>query len=178
MSYIREIEGDSPIYPYALQRLPRDFPNVSFMQPFEANDLLHFGVFAVEQTAQPAFNPLTQRVAEVAPVGRRQTWAVIDLTADELPAAVQKFIKPYQDAMDALFDRTAQAKQYDDRKTCALRAGYVGPFQTEGTAFAQWMDGCYALGYQIIEEVKAGQREIPSVGEFLALLPVMTWPGD
>lgn len=85
-------------------------------------------------------------------------------------------IAMYTAAMDRLFDVTAQAKRYDNRVTCALRAGYPGPFQAEGLAFAQWMDECNALGYSILAEVKSGAREQPTVGEFIDLLPPMVWP--
>jgi len=80
-------------------------------------------------------------------------------------------------AMEALFDATAQAKHYDNRITCALRAGYPGPFQAEGKAFAEWMDGCNALAYQMLAEVQAGTRQMPATKEeALALLPAMVWP--
>ena len=80
-------------------------------------------------------------------------------------------------AMEALFDATAQAKHYDNRITCALRAGYAGPFQVEGLAFAEWMDNCNALAYQMLAEVQAGTRQMPvNTDQALALLPAMVWP--
>lgn len=80
-------------------------------------------------------------------------------------------------AMDVLFDETARSRGYDSRITCALRAGYAGPFHDEGTAFAAWMDTCYATAYQMLAEVQAGTRPMPtSIPEALSLLPVMTWP--
>lgn len=80
-------------------------------------------------------------------------------------------------AMDALFNATAQAKRYDNRITCALRAGYAGPFQLEGIAFAKWMDDCYTLAHAMFAEVQAGARPMPATAEeALALLPPMVWP--
>lgn len=81
----------------------------------------------------------------------------------------------YITAMEALYDATAQAKRYDDRLTCALRAGYPGPFRTDGMLFATWMDECNALGYKIMGEVLAGMRPQPTVAELLAELPVLVW---
>lgn len=94
--------------------------------------------------------------------------------ADPLPQ--EEILAAYTAAMDGLFNSTAQARRYDNRVTCALRAGYPGPFQAEGLAFAQWMDACNALGYQVMGEVLGGLRPLPTVAEFLALLPVMEWP--
>lgn len=80
-------------------------------------------------------------------------------------------------AMDALFDTTAKSKNYDNRITCALRAGYPGPFQAEGIAFASWMDAQNAKAYLMLAEVQAGTRPMPAtVDEALALLDPMVWP--
>lgn len=80
-------------------------------------------------------------------------------------------------AMEALFDTTAQSRRYDNRITCALRAGYAGPFQSEGLAFATWMDTCNATAYQMLAEVQAGTMQMPATTtEALALLPEMVWP--
>ena len=80
-------------------------------------------------------------------------------------------------AMEQLFDSTAQGKHYDNRITCALRAGYFGPFQQEGIAFATWMDSQNAKGYTMLAQVQAGTMAMPAtVEEALALLDPMVWP--
>lgn len=79
-------------------------------------------------------------------------------------------------AMDANFDAKAREKNYDNRITCALRAGYAGPFQAEGIAFAQWMDNSYAASYQILAAVQAGERTAPTTtAALLAELPQFDW---
>jgi len=81
------------------------------------------------------------------------------------------------DAMTALFDTTAQAKSYDNRITCTMRAGYPGPFQAEGIAFATWMDTCNATAYVMLAEVQAGTMPMPAtLDAALSLLPPMIWP--
>ena len=58
-----------------------------------------------------------------------------------------------------------------------LGAGYPGPFQAEGVAFAAWMDQCNALAYQLLAEVAAGTRPLPSNPQALIdLMPAMVWP--
>ena len=79
-------------------------------------------------------------------------------------------------ALEAHYDTKACEKRYDNRLTCALRAGYAGPFQAEGIAFAQWMDNCNAYGYQVLADCLAGTRTTPTEAELLAELPVMVWP--
>lgn len=102
-------------------------------------------------------------------------YTVAALPAD---ASQARIFKRYEQALTDFLDREAQTKRYDNRITCAVRAGYVGPFQAEGQAFAVWMDTCNALGYQVFEEVKTGVRPLPSVADFLALMPAMTWPAQ
>ena len=79
-------------------------------------------------------------------------------------------------AMEGHYDQVAQAKKYDNRLTCTLRAGYAGPFQAEGLAFATWMDACNAHGYTEMEKVMTGQRPMPTVEELIAELPATPWP--
>lgn len=92
------------------------------------------------------------------------------------PAPVVLTVEQYVAAMDANFDAKARQNNYDSRITCALRAGYAGPFQAEGIAFAQWMDNSYAAAYQILAAVQAGQRPAPeSTAALLAELPQFDW---
>lgn len=80
-------------------------------------------------------------------------------------------------AMEELFEKTANSKRYKNKITCALRAGYPGPFQAEGMAFASWMDSCNALAYQMQAEIKAGTRSMPqTIEEALSYLPAIVWP--
>lgn len=86
-------------------------------------------------------------------------------------------VKSITDAMDDLFNLTAQSKHYDNRITCALRAGYPGPFQSEGLAFASWMDAQNLKAYQMLAQVESGDLPMPkTVQEALALLSPMVWP--
>lgn len=89
------------------------------------------------------------------------------------PLTVEDFDRALTDHLDA----TARAKRYDNRISCAVRAGYPGPFQAEGAAFAAWMDACNAQAYALLAEVQAGTRPLPSSTQALIdLLPPMVWP--
>lgn len=79
-------------------------------------------------------------------------------------------------AVTAYFDAKAAERRYDNRITCAVRAGYDGPFQQEGRAFAQWMDACNTVCYHLLEEVNGGTRPIPSFAEVVAEFPDLVWP--
>lgn len=91
------------------------------------------------------------------------------------PKTNDEIIAELTAALEAHYDATAHERRYDNRITCALRAGYAGPFQAEGQTFAIWMDTCNALAYQIMAECLAGTRTIPAPAEIVALMPDIVW---
>lgn len=82
----------------------------------------------------------------------------------------------YTAHLEVFYDSKAKERRYDNRITCALRAGYPGPFQPEGLAFALWMDDCNRHCYGVMEDVVAGERPLPSKAELIAELPMLEWP--
>ena len=93
------------------------------------------------------------------------------------PPSIEEQIAVFDAALVAHLDATARERRYDNRVTCGLRAGYPGPFQAEGMAFAGWMDQCNALAYQLLAEVVAGTRPMPDSPQALIdLMPAMVWP--
>lgn len=80
-------------------------------------------------------------------------------------------IARYEAALDAHLDSVARQYRYDNRFTFALRAAYAGPWQSEGIAFAQWMDTCNAQSFALLQDVLAGQAALPSLADFIDDLP-------
>lgn len=87
-----------------------------------------------------------------------------------------EIIAQYTTALDTHIDAVARADKWDSRITCALRAGYPNQWQAKGIAFGVWMDACYTQAYQIMADVQAQTRTLPSIEEFIAEMPVMEWP--
>ena len=108
-----------------------------------------------------------------------ETYEIPDPTPEEIAAQQaseqQRIIADLTKALEAHYDLVAQAKKYDNRLTCALRAGYAGPFQSEGIAFAIWMDTCNACANQVMGDVLNGLRSIPTAEERIAELPAAPW---
>lgn len=103
--------------------------------------------------------------------------ASLGLVATEPPAPLPPTVADFDAALTRHIDATAQVRRYDNRITCALRAGYPGPFQAEGQAFALWMDACNLAAYTLLAEVQAGVRPLPENTQVLIeALPPMMWP--
>ena len=153
-------------------------PNTSFPSILTDETLSSFGYERIYQEDLPTFDQ-DLFYADTAPptrIGGRWEirWEIIPLP-EEVRAANLK--KKFETALDNHLDNVARQKRYDNRFTCALRAGYPGPFQAEGQAFAAWMDSCNAMAYQILFDVQQGLRLPPaSIEEFIGSMPAMVWP--
>ena len=86
----------------------------------------------------------------------------------------------YKNALQLMYNAKAAERRYDNYATCAMRAGYPGPWQAEGQSFGTWMDSCNAFGYGVLNQVMQAQIAQPSVAEFVAMVdtnvPALIWP--
>ena len=145
-------------------------PNVSIPDGADLSDIGYHRVFPAIDVPELTKNSVLENLPPVEIEGVwREAFVVRKISISEQ-------IKVFEQALDNHLDRVATQKRYADRVTCALRAGYPGPFQAEGKAFATWMDTCNAQAYALLAEVVAGQRELPDDPQtFLDMLPPMEW---
>ncbi|TFL14231.1 hypothetical protein CSC67_08750 [Pusillimonas caeni] len=75
-------------------------------------------------------------------------------------------------------DEAARAYRYDDIRTACTYAdeSAVPKFQAEGRAFRAWRSLVWAKCYEILGEVQAGRRPIPTDKELIMELPALELP--
>jgi hypothetical protein len=168
-------------YPYSVDQLKRDNPDVSFPADITDEVLSNWNVFPVADTPQPPYNVHTQKVVWATPALVDGVWAhqwkIVSLSQEEIDYYLDCLVRDYDSVLNNHYDTVAQSKQYDNRTTCSMRAGYEGPYQSEAIAFAQWMDSCNQTAYIIYEQIKSGERQpFDSEQEFLDSFPELIWP--
>lgn len=103
--------------------------------------------------------------------GRRQfkIVAIPKPTVQELQAQAQNQLTA---AVQHVLDSKAQELNYDScLSVCSYIDTGVPKFDAEGRAFRTWRSAVWAKGYEILAQVQAGQRAIPTEAELIAELP-------
>lgn len=93
------------------------------------------------------------------------------------PTAMPPTITEYEIAIQNLVDGTAREKQFRDGVTLASYTASTKPkWAAEAQAFVAWRDNVWFYAYGELAKVQAGQREQPTVDEFLAEIAPIAWP--
>jgi len=111
---------------------------------------------------------------------------VVPLTAEEIASAqaasaaiAAAQLKPMLTAaVQSHLDATAQAHGYDNIYTACTYADEpaVAQFQAEGQALRAWRSRVWAHCHQVMAEVMAATRPVPTAAELVAELPALVMP--
>lgn len=114
-------------------------------------------------------------MAQVAKVGFDGQLAYVK---EELPDLTpEPTLQDYQSAVQSMVDETARSKLFNDGVTMAsYAASTVGPWAAQAQAFIAWRDNVWQYAYSELSKVQAGEREQPSIEDFLLELPEIIWP--
>ena len=116
-----------------------------------------------------AGNTYIEEIAPADGVRRFQIVAVPEPTPEEQATALQQY---YTDLIQLLLDTEAQKLGYDNcNSVCTYVDTGVAKFDAEGVAFRKWRSAVWILGYELLAEVQAGTRPVPSEEELVELLP-------
>lgn len=153
-----------------------------------ASSIMHDGVETIvvvlPLSAVPFFDPEnppqpnTYAVADAVDVGwikdASGRWVP---PSEPPPPSPADLVARYEALLDQHLDAVAQKYRYADRTRLALRAGYPNEHQPLALAFGTWMDqSCNRPAKQLMVDVIAGKKPMPSEDEFIAGLPPFVPP--
>lgn len=197
MPYINKTTGQYPISELDIRYAN---PNTSFTEPFVA-PAEYAWVFPMP-VPTPA-NPVLQMARQAAPVidskgNYVESWEVVDRFQDYTDQDGKLVTKAEQEskaiAADAAqkaatlkssieqavqnrLDSFAKERNYDGiLSACTYATSTVPKFQTEGQCCVNSRDSTWAVCYQILADVQAGARPMPTLEQVLSELPQLTWP--
>jgi hypothetical protein len=181
MRYIKVNEDQTTTYPYTLDKLKREFPNVSFPNKPSEELLEEYNVFVVNTQSMPAINPSTQKCVEIEPEyieGKwEQRWDIIYFTPEEIAEQTQQIQKRIVDEVQKRLDDFAASRGYDGiLSACTYFESTIEKFKQEGLRAKLLRDQTWATCYQILEEATQGLRPTPtSYYDIEQDLPELTW---
>jgi len=100
------------------------------------------------------------------------------LVAEQVAAAQAAVMADFERAVQGKLNGAAIAAKYDSIENAVSYAEEpaVPKFQNDGKAFRAWRSKVWAYAYEQLALVLAGEREQPTVDEFLLELPVLELP--
>lgn len=94
------------------------------------------------------------------------------------PQTPEQLQKAFVDAIQLHMDNTARTFRYDDIKSAVTYAEEpsVPKFQMEGRGFRAWRSLVWAYAYEQLALVQNGEREQPTIADFIMELPELVIP--
>lgn len=167
MRYYEVATGKTPNTVEVSQALP----NISIGQNA---DLTSFGYLPLIEAAAPAAQP-GHRVVEGTPAQVDGQWTV---TWVQEPLAPEVIMAGIVEATQKRLDDFAKTRNYDGiLSACTYATSAIPKFQTEGQYCVGARDATWAALYQILADVQAGTRTMPTgYADIEPDLPVLAWP--
>jgi len=101
------------------------------------------------------------------------------ITVEEVPPPEPgpPTLEDYRIAIQTHIDATARQRDYDGGVSCASYVNSTNPqWAAEAQAFVAWRDSVWSYAFQELAKVENGEREQPTIDEFLSELPQIEWP--
>lgn len=122
----------------------------------------------------------TGYITEIEPQdGKRRFQIVENVPREETSEEIQK---RYTQAAQSALDEFARSRSYDGiMSACSYAVSTDDQFKREGEYCVALRDATWRQAYVILDDVVSGRIDLPSMDEFLSMLPVAqaNWPdGD
>lgn len=96
---------------------------------------------------------------------------------DPPPPTAEQIIAQYDAAVQQRLDDFAKTRNYTNIMSAATYATSTVPkFKDEGQYAVEVRDATWAKCYEVLAEVEAGSRPMPTLDELLSELPKLVWP--
>jgi hypothetical protein len=97
-----------------------------------------------------------------------------DMKAVEAQADLQE---QFRAVNQAHVDILAKSRNYDSGNSLASYvASTNAQWAAEAQAFVAWRDAVWLHAYAELDKTLSGEREIPTINQFIGELPVIEWP--
>lgn len=149
--------------------------------PYVSNGFA-YTVALVRRTPAPAFNSLTEKLVDLEPTvvdgELTQQWSVVPMTDEEKATVARAIQNDIVSNTQKRLDDFARTRNYDGILSLCTYATSAAPkFQQEGQYGVNARDNTWMTLYQILAEVEAGTRPIPTgYADIEPLLPALNWP--
>lgn len=178
--YVKVTEGAAQRY--SVTDLRRANPQVSFPQDIPNETLFEYGVYPLNETAPPKYNPATSKLIEGTPVQQGaewvQVWNVVPLSENEQQSFVAALQADIVAQTQARLDAFARTRNYDGiLSACTYATSTVPRFASDGKYCVDQRDATWSALYAVMAEVQAGTRPMPvGFADVEPLLPDLVWP--
>ena len=102
----------------------------------------------------------------------------IIITAEEKAAEQRAGLEAmFSSAIQTHLDDTARQRRYDSIHTAISYRDDANPvFASEAAVLFAWRSAVWTYSTAELDKVMAGERDIPTIEEFVAELPEIVWP--
>ena len=99
-----------------------------------------------------------------------------DFHAGAISLQQQNLVSSYSIALQNYIDCKAQEKSYKNGALCVSYQNSINTtWKNEADAFGAWRDNCWQYAIDIQTQVENNEIQPPSVSDFLAGAPILTW---
>lgn len=176
MQYCRVIDN----IPEQPRNLPNVWGNISNFFSLTNAELAAQGWYPFVPSAQPSFNPATQRVERSLRFAINvvnEVWTVVALTDAEKMDYLRQQRAILKSFLDRYMDSQVAPKDYDSVLTaCTWINASTPEWANDARAASAFREECFKRAYQIEADVLAGLRPVPTEAEFQAEMPVLWAP--
>lgn len=166
-------------YPYSFAELRADYPYISFPRNLNIDSLQGLNVGIVESVPKPSVDPINENVWEINPVlfnnKWEQCWDVRQRSEEQKQKVLQLISDNYGAAINRYLNKIARDHNYFSIiSACSYATSNDPIFGYEGRKFVEWRDAAWNHLFNVMNNIKNGERPIPSVKYVIETLPVLT----